>query len=179
MKTKTKAFTLVETLVAIAILTLAVAGAFSAAQSGIASSTYSKNQVVAFYLAQEAVEQIRNMRDNNGLQKEYWLTGISANVSDPCWFGTFCYANPTATWPGPFLIRCLTNSQSCPLLKQTSTGIYTTTGSSNPDTIFRRGIQLTLINPHEVSISVTVTWSQGITTRTFTIRENIFDWQTT
>ena len=52
MKTK-KGFTIIESLVAISILTLAITGATSAIQAGISSYTFSKDQIIAFYLAQE------------------------------------------------------------------------------------------------------------------------------
>ncbi|MHB0977860.1 MAG: type IV pilus modification PilV family protein [Minisyncoccota bacterium] len=170
-------FTLVETLVAIGVLVLAVTGAFSAAQMGITTSTYSKNQVIAFYLAQDGVEFIRNIRDNNGLNGQFWLTGISSNSSDPCYFGNTCIIDPTAVSPSPNMVRCSGGSGSCPLLKQDSTsGIYGYV--SGTDTIFRREIQLTRINDNEISILVSVIWRKGLVDRTFRVRENIFDWQT-
>lgn len=169
-------FTLVETLVAIGILVLAVTGAFSAAQMGITTSTYSKNQVIAFYLAQDGVEFIRNIRDNNGLKGQAWLTDISSNSSDPCYFNNTCTVDPTAVSPNPNIIRCSGGSGSCPSLKQDTNGIYGYV--SGTDTIFRREIQLTSINDHEISILVSVIWRKGLVDRSFRIRENIFDWQT-
>ena len=50
-KRLTKGFTLVETLVAISVLSLSIAGAFTAVQGGIQSSTVAKDQITAFYLA--------------------------------------------------------------------------------------------------------------------------------
>ncbi len=172
----TRGFTLIETLVAIGILVLAVTGAFSAAQMGITTSTYSKNQVIAFYLAQDGVEFIRNLRDNNGLREQAWLTGISSDSSDPCYFNNTCTVDPTAVSPNPNIIRCSGGSGSCPLLKQDSSGIYGYV--SGTDTIFRREIQLTRINDNEISILVSVIWRKGLVDRTFRVRENIFDWQT-
>lgn len=175
-KQKLRGFTLVETLVAIGILVLAVMGTFSAAQMGITTSTYSKNQVIAFYLAQDGVEFIRNLRDNNGLQGQPWLTGISSNSSDPCYFGNICIVDPTAISPNPTIIKCSGGNGSCPFLKQDSNGIYGYV--SGEDTIFKREIQLTRINDNEISILVSVIWKKGLVDRTFRIRENIFDWQT-
>jgi prepilin-type N-terminal cleavage/methylation domain-containing protein len=161
-----KGFTLVETLVAISVLVAAVMGAFSAAQIGITLSTYSKNQVIAFYLAQEGVEYIRNTRDNNGLANQPWLTGLSTCIS-----------------PNSCMIDSLYNTISqctvlgiCPLLKQDSNGFYNYT--SGTDTLFRRQIQITTVNSNEVSILVTVSWQRGLVLRTFRVRENILDWQT-
>jgi len=173
MKMKTKGFTLIETLVAVAILVLATTGAFSAAQMGIVSSTYSKNQVIAFYLAQEAVEYIRNTRDNNGLQGQNWLSGISLNSSDPCYFGNIC----TVDLVNATLSRCPGGLGSCSFLKQDLNGFYN--HFSGTDTAFRREIELKVIGPREISVRVSLSWKNGTINRTFNIRENIFDWQTT
>ena len=70
--TTNKGFTIVESLVAISILVLAITGATSAIQTGISSYIFSKDQIIAFYLAQEGFEQIRNIRDENGLKKISW-----------------------------------------------------------------------------------------------------------
>ena len=83
---RSRGFTLVETLVAIAILTLSIAGTFTAVQGGLATSIYARDQVTAFYLIQDAVEYIRNVRDDNALfnlngGNVDWLNGLSACFS--------------------------------------------------------------------------------------------------
>lgn len=59
-----KAFTLVETLVAISIFTMSILALFSVLASGISNTGYAKKKMVASYLAQEGIECIRNTRDN-------------------------------------------------------------------------------------------------------------------
>lgn len=170
--TKHKGFTLVESLVAITILITVISAAFAAAQNGISLSTFSKNQIIAFYLASEGVEQIRNMRDENGLKAQNWLQGLAVSSGDPCYFGKTCTIdavnNVISSCPGDF--------GSCPFLKEdTATGFYGYT-SGWPDTIFRREIQLKSINANEVSVTVRMSWAQGLLNRQFEIRENIFNW---
>src|ERR1035437_5439116 len=63
LKQKNRAFTLVETLVAIAIFTVSLVAIMSVLASSITSTTYAKQKMVASYLAQEGIEYIRNMRD--------------------------------------------------------------------------------------------------------------------
>src|SRR5882724_6625079 len=60
-------FTLVETMVAISILSLSILATFTAVQLGISKSLYAKDQITAFYLGQEAFEALQNVRDQNGL----------------------------------------------------------------------------------------------------------------
>jgi prepilin-type N-terminal cleavage/methylation domain-containing protein len=171
---KERGFTIVESLVAITILVLVITGATSAIQVGISSYIFSKNQIIAFYLAQEGFEQIRNIRDENSLRGQDWLTNLSANSSDPCFFGNACIVDPVLT---SIPTRCNSGPGNCPILKQDiNTGFFGYDPAWS-DTIFRREILLTQINNNEVSILVTVDWSKGIITRQFRARENILNWQ--
>jgi prepilin-type N-terminal cleavage/methylation domain-containing protein len=61
-------FTLVETLVAIAVLLLIIIGPISAAQKGIQQAYYANEQASAVFLAQEAIEAVRERRDDRALQ---------------------------------------------------------------------------------------------------------------
>src|SRR3989338_9199240 len=172
--TTNNGFTIVESLVAIAVLVLAVTGAASAIQIGISSYIFSKDQIIAFYLAQEGFEQVRNIRDENGLKSQNWLTGISANSSDPCYFGNACIVDPVIS---NVPTRCSTGPGSCPVLRQDiSTGFFGYESSWSA-TIFRREIVLTEINADEISILVTVDWSKGIVNRQFRAKESLLNWQ--
>src|SRR3990167_6405247 len=171
---KNKGFTIVESLVAIVILVLAITGTISAIQTGISSYIFSKDQIIAFYLAQEGFEQIRNIRDENGLQGQNWLTGISANSSDPCFFGNACTVDPVNS---NATIICSGGPGNCPLIKQDVTTGFFGYNSLWVDTVFRREIVLTQINANDISITVTVNWSKGTVNRQFKAKENLFNWQ--
>ncbi len=62
-----KGFTLLETLIAIAIMTVAVGAAFGMAQKSFQFTYQVKNQATAYFLAAEGLELVRNMRDNTAL----------------------------------------------------------------------------------------------------------------
>ena len=167
-----KGFTIIESLVAITVLVLAVTGSMTAVQTGISSYIYSKNQIIAFYLAQEAVEQIKNIRDENRLAGAHWLNGLAVSSSDPCYFGHACTVSPVeSTIP----TRCNAPG-SCPVLRQNSSTKFYGYNGSWSSTVFRREIQLTSIAENEVAITVTVNWSKGIITRQFKAQENILNW---
>ncbi len=67
-------FTIVETLVAITILMIAIAGPLVVATKGLTSAVYAKDQMIATFLAQESIEAIKNIRDNNVSDGVPWLT---------------------------------------------------------------------------------------------------------
>ncbi len=64
-KKNNKAFTLVEALIAIAILMISVAAPLSLASKGLQASMLAKQQITAFYLAQDAYEWVKNKADYN------------------------------------------------------------------------------------------------------------------
>jgi prepilin-type N-terminal cleavage/methylation domain-containing protein len=173
-----KGFTLLETLVAVSVLMIAITATFTAAQSGLSAAIEAKDQVVAFYLAQEAVESVRNVRDENAINTRNWLFGISETVSDPCYFGKACTFDP----PTRAFTACPSGPGTCTNLRQdTDTqsltyGMYGYTGGWSA-TNFNREISFTSISSNEVLISVTVTWTKGLTTRSFRVRESLHNWQ--
>ncbi|MBI3632675.1 MAG: hypothetical protein HY226_00105 [Candidatus Vogelbacteria bacterium] len=84
-------FSLLETLVAISILMMTIVGPLELASKGIVFADYVKDEITGFYLAQEAIEAIRNIRDTNIKNSSSWLSGIrekcinSAGVASvPC-----------------------------------------------------------------------------------------------
>lgn len=77
IQTPSSGFTLLETIVAIGILSLAATAPIVIAQKGIASAIYARDQITAFYLAQEAIEYIRNVRDTNRLNNDTWLKNLN------------------------------------------------------------------------------------------------------
>ena len=83
-KIKNRGFTLIETLVAIAVLSLAITGPMVIAQKGIGSAIYARDEVTAFYLAQEAIEYIRNVRDTNRI-KDYEINPPQNTTVDWLW----------------------------------------------------------------------------------------------
>jgi len=172
-----KGFTLLETLVAISILIVAITATFSAAQNGLASSLDARDQIIAFYLAQESVEMVRNSRDANSLARitapgTSWLQGLAATVSDPCAFGKSCTVDATTNT----FVACPSGQGSCTNLRQdVTTGMYGYNTNWNT-TIFNREITLSQASASELVIDVTVTWTHGVI-RSFRVNEVLQDWQ--
>src|SRR4051812_26467647 len=58
-------FTLLETMVAVTLLSVAIVAPMSLTAQSLGSAYYARDEVTAFYLAQEGLEVVRNVRDNN------------------------------------------------------------------------------------------------------------------
>lgn len=161
MQQKKFGFTLVEILVAISILSISILATFTAVQGALRSTNFSEDQIIAYYLADEALEYIRNRRDSNGIQHinalgsggtYNWLTGITPTCT------TACYVDV----PNDSITSCSSNVDSCPVLLYNATnGLYQYTGGTA--TQYRRSISVTTISATEVSVDVRISWTaQGI-----------------
>ena len=116
-----KGFTLIETLVAILILSIAFNAVITLISNSIFSAQYARNQITAMYLAQEAVDHIRNDRDSHAFEKKdlsdwtNFLDHYGSATNDKCFsrnggcefdatdgqYGNVFYAN--TLWRGPNL----------------------------------------------------------------------------
>ena len=65
---ESKGFTLIETMVAISILMVAIVAPMSLAAQSLSAAYYARDQITAFYLAQEGIEVVRSVRDTNILK---------------------------------------------------------------------------------------------------------------
>ncbi len=75
---KSRGFTIIELSVAIFILSVGIIGVYNAFSSLVVFTSSSSDRFVASYLAQEGIEIIRNIRDNNWvLLKENWKSGLA------------------------------------------------------------------------------------------------------
>ncbi len=133
-----KGFTLVETLVAIAILMIAMVAPYYSVQQAITSSYVSRDQLIATSRAQEGTEYIYFLRDNNYLSGQSWTQGMA-----PCLTSSGCTIDASTG----VVAAC---GSSCAALQLTSSGIYTQTGSS-PVTKFTRIVRITIISKHIIN----------------------------
>lgn len=70
-----KGFTLIETFIAISILMIVIVGPLTISQRSLASAKYARDRISAYYLAEDAIEYIRHLRDD----KYYTMVG-NANI---------------------------------------------------------------------------------------------------
>lgn len=187
---KRAGFTVLESLVAILILSLSISGAFSAIQQSLSQFTISKDEVRAFYLTQEAIEVIRNIRDNNQLTKintgsGNWLYNITQGTSPYfCPFTTASVKNTCtidATAANKISSCGAVDWGNCPNLKQdTSTLLYN--HLSGNETGIKREIQIENVavdsnnNPVEIAVTIRIAWKKGLLDKEFKVKTHLFNW---
>ncbi len=155
-----KGFTLVETLVAISVLTISIVGPFYAIQQAANASFLARDQMIASSLAQDAVEYIRSVRDNNYLQEDAWLSGLSQCSPGPCTVDTTQATPDIETVIQPLYLS--SNNR----YNQQAAGTVSR---------FTRRVAIQELNAHEAVITVTVTWERH-GTQTVTVSDVIQDW---
>jgi prepilin-type N-terminal cleavage/methylation domain-containing protein len=176
-----KGFTLIETLFAILIFSAALVSLLTISSKGISATNQVKNETTAYYLAQEGLEVVRNVRDSNFLQ----ITGGSASVN---WTDGFA-----STTPGP---DCVSAANGCYIVYGNSTppilDINTANSSqislaangqfsnSGTDTGFKRIITITAPSgsrTDEYMVTSTVTWQAKNISRSVELQTILKKWQ--
>jgi len=178
---KNKGFTIIETLVAVFILSVAITGPLVFAQSGLRAAFLARDQITALFLAQDAMETIKNMRDTKGLTSPgggvSWLTVFGQCVNDP----DGCEIDTTPE--DPVLTPC---SGSCRKLRYNQSNGYQYNGSSSDETIFKRTVYINQSRTgngnqpaqYQIRVVVKVTWQthERIGERSIVVQENLFNW---
>ncbi len=181
-------FTLVETLVAISILSLSIVATFTAVQNGLQTSNLAKDQITAFYLAQEAMEYIKNIRDQNALKTivngttTNWLSGL-ATPGDPCDMaaGKTCTIDSPHIPPSLAVVSCDGGFGTCPVINQDSVSSLFGYNAGWTPTYFKREVQFasvpnTLPNV-EVAVTIRISWTNHGRAQSFQVKESLFDRQ--
>ena len=174
---KTRGFSLIEVLVAVSVLIISVTGTLSIIAREVSSAAIAKDQVVAFYLAQEALEYVRGVRDNNAIHDLSWLDGLN---SSPDCIDNKCVIDVNAD---PLSVEqevAECNATGCDPLYLDSSGVYNQQEDGDP-TMFTREVQIVGIDDalspaREVQVDATVRWTSGVE-RSFTISGNLFNWR--
>lgn len=161
-----KGFSLVETLVALAILLVAVVGPISLIGDSLHKIYYARDEMVAINLAQEGVEVVRQMKDSNML---------SAVAGVPPWDSGLAPTNYIVdAWNSSAPLN--SNVTDKKVYIDAITGLYRQ-GVAGTATQFTREVVITDVVPGvEKNVTSTVTWKTGGSTGTLSVSENIFNW---
>ncbi|HFC11137.1 MAG TPA: type II secretion system protein [Candidatus Kaiserbacteria bacterium] len=196
-----RGFTLVETLVAVAILAIAVTGPFFSAEQSLQAAKIAQDKMTGSFLAQEGVEFARVMRDNSYLKYCYSGNSIACNSNSPAyWWNGFttntsysgeynilrCNTNNTCSVDASSLMSgigfgtgsiavCSINDTSCGDLYLTTSGKYTTQNTGTK-TNFKRVISATKISDSDLKIDSTVSWMTHGKTYTSTVTGYLTPW---
>lgn len=186
-----RGFTLIETMVAVTILTLAVVGPLMTASRAIVAAQSARDQLTASYLAQEGIEYVRAMRDNEYLAA-YRSGGL--NISAVAWNNfltasinqcraTTCTLDPSrnmGSGSGFSLSPCSGDSCTPLYLTQLSNGTYGYTQQDGTATRFTRTVQIVDASPDgatDVRVVSEVSWDFHSTVHSVSVSDHLTPWQ--
>ncbi len=190
-------FTLIETLIAVFLLTLTVGGLMTMAANGYYSVRYARNQIVADTLLQESMEYIRNSRDTNIQQNGTWSqwvanfnvssngTSLGGANTQGCFTGsgtsgTGCIVDPYTS--GAHVRAC---GATCEKIILYPSGLYgyasspytSSLASGTPATTsYVRTISVQQNGPEQLTVTGTIQWLNGSASKTLTQSMLLTSW---
>ena len=187
-----RGFTLVETLVAVTLLSVAITAPMTLTTKSLAAAYFARDHVTAFHLSQEAIESVRHVRDHNILLTALGtptdlLAGIPDTVGGAFTVDTrndsMTACTDTGTYPPDGCPPLSTNGELYGYSTggEASCGEGVTPGTNNcwAPTRFTRVVRASFVggSPDEVRITVVVSWRSGtFQSRSVTISENLYRW---
>lgn len=174
---KKTGFSLLEVMVALSLLMITISSTTALIANSFNTVIEAKNKIIARYLAQEAIEYVRKVRDDNSFENptapNKWLknplnscnTGVSCGIDV---FDNIGKGDIKVCSGGPY--------NFCKIKYDSASGEY---GHINGvDTIFKREINIDEIqNQIEAKITVTISWQHMGTNKSFVLTEHIFNYK--
>ena len=177
-KKSNKGFTLLETLLAIALFSSLILAPLSIASNGLSSAIASKERITAIALAQDALEYIRATRDTNRLNNVDWLSGLDG--SQQCRYNINgnghkgCRVDTLASSVDRIKPNDDTNFGFIRL--DTNTGLYGYNVAWIQTKFTRYAIVDELVDGREARITAVVNWQTPFTTKTVSVVELLTNW---
>jgi len=168
------AFTLMEAIVAIFVITTGLVGVLSLVSQTIASSTFSKDKLIAAYLAQEGIEIVRNIRDTEWLKNASWGSDIC--TSFPCqWEADYTTTSFLNDCGSPTNYNCHPYSPADFL--RIDSGFYNYLSGNS--TKFTRKITVNdgPLSGSSLNVKVEVFWQEKGAPHTVEVQENLYNWK--
>lgn len=170
-KVKSRAFTLVEALVALSILTVGIISGFILVTKALYNVTIIQDRLTASFLAQEGIELVRQIRDSN---YKKILNNKSANWDNGLSDGAYIISvdlNP----PGG--VEQLKPFEDKYLKYDLSSRLYNY--NSGNDTVFKRKIIIIHIPSYpsnEIKVQSIMDWKSKNIPFSVTVEDHLFNW---
>lgn len=155
-----KAFSLVEVITILFIVSVGLLGVVSLIIQNIQSQNYNKNNLVAYQLAQEGLELVRRVRDTNWMSSSSYDTNIQS--------GTY-YMDYLDEYP-----RIYQNDSDL-MLTIDDDGFYVHNGEE-PGSGFSRLISIEAADASSLMVTVRITWQERGRESIYELQTVLYDW---
>jgi len=157
-------FSILEIVVAFSIITIGLVGVLSLTTQNIQVEYINKNNLIASQLAQEGLELIRNIRDNNWLSDNNWDYGIEPG-------------NYIVDYTGD--VNSVTGIGEARLQQRNDVGEedYYWHEASDPNYLFSRLITIIQVSSESLNISCLIQWEDRGQTYQYVADTILYDWR--
>lgn len=171
------AFTLIETLIAITLMTVVITAVTGLILSTLLANSRNLHSLQATYLAQEGIEALRYMRDSNWLQNYDWDGGSTLWGDDfeAGGSGKTVYVSSTA---------CASTLSSHPCFELSSDPDVGTVTLEENGTVYTRSLELTAVDDadgdpstEQSQLTATVSWDEKGIERSVQISTYLTNWK--
>ena len=185
-KTWCRGFTLVETMVAVLILTLTIVSLMTVVSNSLFAARYARDEIAAGYLLQEVIDYIRNDRDTtvflqNAQSTNAAWANFENNYNNCSVANNGCYFDVMGGTTSP--TKC-TNTSTCRDLYYDDNAItspyYVYDDGINSGKIrsgYQRKIVVEKISNDEMRVTVTVFWKNGGLSKQRSLTNTLMKWQ--
>jgi Tfp pilus assembly protein PilV len=164
-----RAFSLVEIIVILFIISLGLMAILSLIIQNIQSQSYNRNNLTAYQLAQEGIEMIRKVRDSNWKVSAAFTLGLATTT------GTTYqnYMDYRDTWPHD----ASANPTLLTILKQDSAGLYFHDSVSPATTSpFSRLIRTKKLDNNSLQVNSVVSWQDHNRNYSYDLETILYNW---
>lgn len=154
---KQKGFTLIEAMIAISLILIGLGGVFTLINRSLGFHNLATHYLIASHLAQEGVEIVRNLRDNN------WLAGRAWNAGFNNGFYQVDYLSESLT---PYNDQYLLFDEGKKVFNYQQ-------GRVTP---YKRKIEINQISSEELKVVVTVFWQVKGASFDLVVEDHLFNW---
>jgi len=165
------AFSLVEIVVILFIVSLALVGILALIVQNIQSQSYNKNDLIAYQLAQEGVELVRHVRDDNWLASQAFTLGLATTTGV-----TYqSYMDYRDSAPVACSGAC---SAAALVLRQDNNGFYFNDPSSAATTSpYSRLILTKQLDADSLQVDAVIGWQDHNRNYSYDLQAILYDWR--
>ena len=171
-KKKQKAFTLIEVLIAISILTIGILSGFILITKVLYSTTVIQDRLTASFLAQEGVELVRQVRDSNFLKI---MNGESIEWKDALADGSYIIESKAGNQQ-PITLVSVDPGEAPNFLYDNDSDSKIYNYTIGEPTTFNREIRITSINDDEIRVESIIKWKSKNIDFDLIVEDHLFNW---
>lgn len=170
-----RGFSVIEAFVGISILLIGITGPLALVHTNLQGARFSRDQITSVYLAQDAIETVRQIRDSNFLEGNSPISGLTECVSQACTVdgidGTVNGTSGSCDAGDPDNV-----SNNFRLEVDRESGAYAPNISGDDDSRFWRCVQIEPTSSHDARIVATVIFNTGRFYQAYETTGYLSDW---